>query len=178
MFMTKKEEEYFFSHLNTSQNVLEYGSGESTSQIANRVNSVLSVEHDLHWHEKVEKTLPKNAKVVHVATKYPHDHQKEPIHNADGNPDNFQDYVNYPLTLDKKFDLILIDGRCRAACAKVCTQIAHDDTIIFIHDFSIPPISPSRKSYLKALDYLDIVDNCGTLYKFSIKKPLAEGRKG
>ena len=167
--MSKNEEEYFLFHLDSRYDVLEYGSGESTRQIADKSKSVLSLEHNLEWYNKVRATLPKNADIVHIPTKYPHVWNKEPIELADGNPDNFHDYINYPLTLNRKFDLILIDGRCRGQCAKICNQMSHENTIVFIHDFSIPPIHPARESYLMALDCLDIVDNCETLYKFSIK---------
>jgi len=44
--------------------VFEYGSGNSTIWYAQKVNSIIAVEHNKEWYEKVKLMLPKNAEVV------------------------------------------------------------------------------------------------------------------
>lgn len=62
--MPKEEENFFLSHLKSDHKVLEYGSGESTKQIAERVDSVLSIEHQKNWYEKVKNEIPNNVEIV------------------------------------------------------------------------------------------------------------------
>jgi len=44
------------------------------------------------------------------------------------------DYVIYPSTLQKTFDVIIVDGRKRSRCLIEAAQIAKDQTIVFCHD--------------------------------------------
>ena len=41
--------------------------------------------------------------------------------------------------------------------------MAHDNTIIFIHDFH-------REEYQEALNYLELIGQVGTMAKFKLKK--------
>jgi hypothetical protein len=153
---------FFIENLKKDQDVLEWGSGASTPVIAERVKSVLSIEHNLEWYNKVSSNLPSNGKVVYTPTKYPHDWRKD----GDGNPDNFEDYINYPL--DKgKFDLIFIDGRARVTCASVCSKICKDDTIILVDDFT--PERIKNNNYGKMYEYFDLIEQVGALAKFKVK---------
>src|SRR5690606_27439298 len=100
----------------------------STLFFAKRVKEVVSVEHHTEWYQKVKKTLAEK-KHTHVDLKlvppakpekggmvrYPSLWKKE-YSGLD-----FYHYVHvidqYP---DGYFDLILIDGRARPQCLKVC----------------------------------------------------------
>ncbi|MBC7869368.1 MAG: hypothetical protein H7Y09_00905 [Chitinophagaceae bacterium] len=44
------------------------------------------------------------------------------------------DYVSYPSTSEKTFDIIIVDGRKRSRCLIEAAQIAKDQTIVFCHD--------------------------------------------
>ena len=164
MYTTKAEKEFFLSHLNKDQKVLEWGSGSSTKEISSRVNSVLSIEHDLVWFNKVKETLPDNSKLVHIPTKYQHNH----LIHGDGTYDNFEDYVNYPLLENNEYDVIFIDGRCRVECASICKLITHEKSIVFIHDFSLDV--PCRQVYASALNYLEKIDQVQSMAKFEVKR--------
>lgn len=161
MFMPKDEENFFLSHLKSDHKVLEYGSGESTKQIAERVDSVLSIEHQKNWYEKVKNEVPNNAEIVLVEPNYPHIDG-----SGDGSFQQFKDYIEYPIGKNI-FDIILIDGRARPWCASICKRISHEKTIVFIDDFNTGEIS--RTDYKLAHYYLNELDHCGRLYKFEVR---------
>ena len=65
------------------------------------------------------------------------------------------------------FDVIFIDGRARIECAKICNEISHENTIIFIHDFR------SRyENYKLVLDHLTLISEVEDMAMFKIKKQL------
>jgi protein-L-isoaspartate O-methyltransferase len=160
MFTKQSEKDFLFSHLNKDQKVLEYGSGESTLEISKVVKSVLSIEHQKDWYEKISKKMPNNVKLI---LKEPNLAYVEGGHC--GTYEEFKDYVDYPLDYGP-FDVIFIDGRARVSCASICNKISHENTLIFVHDFDLK----KRREYEPILEYLDILDSCGTMYKFEIKK--------
>lgn len=159
MFMPKDEENFFLQHLKSNHKVLEYGSGESTKQIAERVESVLSIEHQKFWYEKVSKEVPNNAEVVLVEPNFPHT-------SGDGSYEQFKNYVEYPIGKGV-FDIILIDGRARPWCTSVCKKISHKNTIVFVDDFNTGEIT--RREYKLAHYYLNELEHCGRLYKFEVR---------
>jgi hypothetical protein len=81
--------------------VFEYGSGNSTLWWGNRVSRVVSCEHDPSFYQLLRPKLPAN--VVYV--------QRELAGEA------------YPRAIEpyeREFDIVVIDGRERVACAKHC----------------------------------------------------------
>ncbi len=52
------------SRLKPEFNMFEYGSGNSTIWYAQKVNSIIAVEHNKEWYAKVKNTLPKNAEII------------------------------------------------------------------------------------------------------------------
>tara|TARA_E500000318_G_C3568594_1_gene216811 strand:+ start:70 stop:558 length:489 start_codon:yes stop_codon:yes gene_type:complete len=162
MFTTKLEENFFLSKLKKSDDVLEWGSGSSTEEISKRVNKLLSIEHDLNWYNKVKSVKPQNCELIHIPTKYPHNH----LIHGDGIYDNFEDYVNYPIG-KSKFDVIFIDGRCRVECTSICHKISKPNTIVFVHDFMEYRIK--NQNYDKMYDYLEKIESVETMCMFSVK---------
>lgn len=159
MFMPKDEENFFLKHLKSNHKVLEYGSGESTKQIAERVESVLSIEHQKSWYEKVSKEVPNNAEIVLVEPNFPHT-------GGDGSYEQFKNYIEYPIGKGM-FDIILIDGRARPWCTSICKKISHKNTIVFVDDFNTGEIT--RREYKLAYYYLNELEHCGRLYKFEVR---------
>ena len=47
-------------------------------------------------------------------------------------------YVNYPLTVDTCYDLVLIDGRQRSLCLKNTSKVLKQDGVVFMHDAERP----------------------------------------
>lgn len=104
--------EFLSRRVRPGMRVFEYGSGASTLWWAERVASVHAVEHDREWFRRSSHGLPPNAQVQHVAL-------------APG-----EAYVRRILELDLKFDVVVIDGRRRAACAGVATSALSDGGVI------------------------------------------------
>lgn len=156
MFSTQQEALFFLSHINKTHKVLEYGSGESTIQIANLCKKILSIEHQENWYLRIKSMLPKNAE---IKLKIPNLPYNEGGHC--GTYEEFKDYIEYPKN-HGPYDIILIDGRARVHCASICKFISHSDTLIFVHDFQ-------REEYQPILNYLNLIQQVETMAKFSIK---------
>lgn len=157
MFTTQQESDFFLSEITKTHRVLEYGSGESTIEIADKCLSILSIEHQKQWYDKLIELKPINCELILREPNLPY---KEGINC--GTYEQFKSYIEAPL--DKgPFDIILIDGRARVACASIVKSITHDNTLIFIHDYD-------RPEYAEVLNYLELIGQVGTMAKFKIKK--------
>jgi predicted O-methyltransferase YrrM len=78
--------------------VFEYGAGNSTLWYAERVREVTTVESDESWYREISLRLPANA---HCVLRTERASYASEIANHDG-----------------PFDVVVIDGQWRAACAK------------------------------------------------------------
>lgn len=81
----------------SDRSILEWGAGQSTFFWARRAQSVVSLEADPAWFDKLKPNLPKNVS-LHLV--------REDIADADS------------AILDQKFDLIICDGLDRYKCAE------------------------------------------------------------
>lgn len=110
--------------LSKSDKVFEYGIGGSTIFLAERVDTVISVEHEQEWFQLVLKKLDEkslgNVTAICIQAEYSVSKLSEPsdyesCYSSTGL--YFQKYVNfineYP---EKYFDLVVIDGRARPSC--------------------------------------------------------------
>lgn len=157
MFVNENEEKFFFMSIDKAHKVLEYGSGQSTIEIAEKCNSVVSIEHQEDWYNKNIGSIPTNCELILKKPTLPY------IEGGHcGTYEEFKDYIEAPI--DKgPFDIIFIDGRARVSCGSVCHKMAHENTIIFIHDFH-------RPEYNEVLNYLDLIDTVDTMAKFKVKR--------
>lgn len=103
--------------LNRSMNVFEYGSGYSTLYLSNRVGSIISVEFDQSWFEKMRENLKGK------------DHC-----NVVYRPDPEQYNVAIKEYGDKLFDMIIIDGRDRNECIKHVIPYLSDGGFVLLDD--------------------------------------------
>lgn len=78
--------------------VFEYGSGNSTLYWAKKAKSVIAVEGDQFWQEKLQKTAPKNATIIY-----------RPLG---------EEYSQAIQRQEGSFDIVVVDGRLRVDCAK------------------------------------------------------------
>ena len=148
----------FYKYLDKSTSYLEYGSGGSTYQASLRTNikSIISVESDLQWHDKLQTLIPNKE---HIVFKYC-DMQTLPdtwgYPGAKSTPTDWIKYSNVICDLDKavsnSIDLILIDGRFRVACCLKCFEHINDTCYIAFDDFL------DRSYYHIVLNYYDIVE--------------------
>lgn len=86
----------------SDKEIYEYGAGNSSLFWASRAKSVISVEHDREWYLKIQKQQPVNQKIFLI--------------------DNEDEYVKFIEQTHQNYDLIVIDGMARLACAKVAVQ--------------------------------------------------------
>ena len=67
-------------------------------------------------------------------------------------------YIKKPFDLEyRDYDVILVDGRCRAMCAYIAQFLLKEDGYLLFHDFNI------REYYHGILTYYNIVDTEETL---------------
>jgi len=104
------------SALRPDMDVLEYGSGGSTTFFSQFVRSWTSMEHDSNWEPKVRNTLKKLPWGDRV-TLYmvPRD---MPSKSFEGNEEEYRSYIDKPASLGRKFDLIVDDGRARVGVGR------------------------------------------------------------
>ena len=95
-------------------NLFEYGSGNSTIWYAQKVNSIVAVEHNREWYEKVKQILPRNAEVVLQSES------------------DAELYSNEISKHNKKFHLIIVDGIFRnESLTKSLNYLTEDGIIVF-----------------------------------------------
>ncbi len=163
-FNNNDEVEFLNSFLSKNKAVLEWGSGGSSLFIAERVLHLDSIEHDIEWFNKVNFLRPSNMNLHYV----PKNSEELPGH--DGTYENYKDYVNFPLTLNRKYYLIFIDGRARVDCAKIASLLLEEDGIILIHDYRNPNPIYRRWEYEEVEEFLTIKNGVYALWSFTIKR--------
>jgi len=94
----------------SDRRVFEYGAGNSSLFWAQRAKEVWAVESDRQWFEQVSRLCPSNLFLLLETAK--------------------DDYVSSIGKAGGKFDVIVIDGRWRNACADVCALHLADHGII------------------------------------------------
>lgn len=138
-----------------SPRVFEYGSGASTIWLARRAASVTSIEHDKPWHAVVSKRLEA------------HDNATVKLIEADAEPvagylsekqgwqgRSFQRYASAIDAEPGEFDLIVVDGRARAAClGHAIGKLAPGGMILFDNSARARYRSAIAASGLKARTY-------------------------
>lgn len=145
-------------------NALEWGMGNTTLFLAeNRetygLSSLVSIDHDRDYLERVVAQLPvwQGFLPLHADLMGPK------LSNRDPEPN----YATLALTLQRRFDLIYIDGRRRLECALVATQICTPDGVVVLHDYR-------RRRYDLVKILYDIVDE-GSQFRVMRPKALAAG---
>ena len=121
--------DFIEERLNKNMYVFEYGSGNSTLWYAERVASVTAVEHDKHWVEKIQDTMPNNVEIFYQELKYG------------------GEYANFVNQQDKMFDIIIVDGRDRVNCIKKAVMKLPPSGVIVLDD-------SERETYREAIDFL------------------------
>ena len=125
--------DFISERLNKSIDMFEYGSGFSTLFYSSRVNSVTTVEHNEEWYNKLKSQLPKNVTAIYRDL------------DIDGK------YCRTAKSVNKKFDIIVIDGRERVNCVKNSVGALKDNGIIILDD-------SERKIYQEAISFLNDIN--------------------
>lgn len=113
--------------------VFEYGSGASTIWLARRAGPVISVEHDADWYPIISERTKEFANIRLDLIPPDRDFDAEfPSCRAGYTGRSFKDYATSIVQAEEPFDLIIIDGRARAACLEQAIEhLAPDGMIVF-----------------------------------------------
>lgn len=123
--------DFLEEHINSNMSVFEYGSGNSTLWWQDRVKEVISVEHDRKYYGLlIENPYYKNKKNL--------------LYRDINDSDNYELSIK---SVNKKFDIVVIDGRKRVNCAKIVPDYLKEDGVIIWDD-------TDREYYKKGIDYL------------------------
>lgn len=160
MFSSRKKE-VFRRLLEQATGYFEYGCGGSTA-IANGMPNLLriaSVETDFEWAQRVHEVCP-DVNMIWVDI--------GPTKEF-GQPVDEKLRIGWPrvpevwLIAEQSYDLVLIDGRFRVACAAlICLHPNHVKRICF-DDFT------SRPQYHAILPFIDILETVDTMIVFQPK---------
>jgi hypothetical protein len=177
-YCTDEEMKFLCDYTKNTDVLLEWGSGGSTIYLQDRVKKIVSIEHDLSWYDKLLPKLNDNVRYHYIPPTnidWEQQFHKDGNKNEKGDDGGFEDfskYVVFPTTYGIKFDVILIDGRARAACSFISSLILKRSGSIFIHDFGPAcshPSLPYRTYYDIASEWLHNIDNVGMMYRFTVK---------
>lgn len=162
--------------------IFEYGTGFSTLYFAKFLKRknidfhFYSVDNNYEWHKKVTHTIKKNNLENNVTLficefppfwekagwdweKSPEPGQFAPIAASES------EYILKPKSLNKKFDLIVIDARFRRRCLEVAPECLNEEGIVFLHD-------AQKKQYhdpLSRFEYSAFIDS-GPYFPFERRK--------
>jgi hypothetical protein len=109
--------------------VFEFGSGNSTLFYAKYAGNVISVEHDKEWYDKIVSEKAENSEMIYCDLVYG------------------GDYCKMPVTLGKKFDLIIVDGRDRVNCCKTAPEALSENGVIILDN-------SEREAYKPGIEFL------------------------
>jgi hypothetical protein len=127
------------SRLHPDLRVFEYGSGGSTTFFADRVRSVISVEHDLQWIDELTPGLQPNVTMLH-----------RPV-------DENGRYAG-AIDVGGPFDVVLIDGRDRLNCLRHAIEAVSATGVIIVDDTERPPYAAALTEAVAAgFRQLDLV---------------------
>ncbi|MEE1884663.1 FkbM family methyltransferase [Pedobacter flavus] len=129
--------DFIQDRIKKSHLIFEYGSGSSTKYYALRAASVVSVEHDKEWFEKVKKESPSNAEIIFCAL------------SKNG------EYSKMAKSTQHKFDLIIVDGRDRVNCCINSVEALSESGVIVLDDSERMEYEPARK-FLKAEGFKEL----------------------
>lgn len=119
-------------------NILEWGSGNGTIYFSNFLKEKkipfkwIAIENFVPWYEKVIHMLKENNLSDDIECVL-----KNPTYETDKNiqeASDLYDYINYPSTLNIKFDFILVDGRKRKDCLEKASDILNLEGVTVLHD--------------------------------------------
>lgn len=102
--------------LNKNLSLFEYGSGFSTMFYAKRVQQVTSLEYDQNWLTRIKNSVPDNATLVYQAN------------DIDG------EYCRAIQLENKKYDVVIVDGRDRVNCVKQGLANLSEQGVLILDD--------------------------------------------
>ena len=115
--------------------VFEFGSGASTVWLAKRAASVISIEHDADWYPIVAERATGLGNVDLRLITIDQIPAQDPVYLSQKEGQvghSFQKYAEAIDATNEQFDLVVIDGRVRAACLRHARpHLAEGGLIVF-----------------------------------------------
>jgi hypothetical protein len=121
--------DFIAPRLSNQLTVFEFGAGNSTLFFAKKVKEVFSVEHNKDWYNRISKQIQDNVNLVYKEID--------------------EEYPKSIQSLNKKFDIIIIDAEERVNCVKNSLGALTDAGVIVLDD-------SERSEYKEAIDFLRI----------------------
>jgi predicted O-methyltransferase YrrM len=140
--------------LTPDSRVFEYGSGGSTLWLCDRAGQVTSVEHDVEWHTLVETQIQRSG-VANCTLRLQQPARMDGAFLSQEEygsllmPGSFEAYVKaIDAVEDDSLDLVIVDGRARAACALQARRKLRRGGVVILDD-------SDRQRYADAVAELD-----------------------
>jgi hypothetical protein len=124
----------FINQLDLSNcDILEWGIGNSTLYFGKRAREVFSIENDRAWFERIVSSKLNNN---HIFLE-----------------ENLERYVKTVTTFNKKFDIIIIDGKERKACSEICHFYLNDNGLVILDNSDR---NPEIAEYFRKMNLLEV----------------------
>jgi hypothetical protein len=131
---------YVARELPVNARVFEFGAGASTLWLQSRGAHVTSVEHDEAWFDLVHRrTAAAGAQVLLRAP------TSEGQLRSGSAPGCFDDYVAALAGQGGDYDLIIVDGRCRVACATAAAERVRPGGMLLLDDSDREKYRPAHE---------------------------------
>ena len=133
-YPASREVEAFLASIDGRARVFEFGSGASTAWLARRAGEVHSVEHDEPFVERLRPMLEPFPHVhLHAVPATERTAASTAVSERAGHEDlDFAAYVGTIDAVGGEFDLIVVDGRARAACLeRAVPHLAPGGIVVF-----------------------------------------------
>ncbi len=128
--------------------VFEYGGGASTAWLAKRCAKVYSLDHDPKWTRLTAKLCETSTNVTFLTRPPDPDSEHTDERFSSGKVGyrglTFKSYVDSIRSVNRRFDMIVIDGRCRSESLLAAVPAIKETGIIVFDD-------SSRKRYQRTL---------------------------
>lgn len=155
----------------------EWGSGFSTlyfPKIFGFIEKWNSIEHNEEWF----KTVSEKINDPRVTLTYVKRDKLTPSESLPGNNDGsyaeYKNYVEFPLSLNTRFDFIFIDGRARKDCLKKAFDLITDEGVVIVHDANRDYYVNDMPPFSNVLRLTDYRKKRGGILLASKSKPLTE----
>lgn len=154
LWMTREEAASMLEVMRKDMVYLEYGSGGSTLAFAPMAKRAYSIEHDREWCLRMQEKLSikgLSQRVTYTCAPVDRGTGGWGVSHAfeEGTYRVFKAYVDAVTALNESvFDVVLIDGRARVACALKVLPYLNDDSLVLLHD-------ARREKYAPILNYYD-----------------------
>eukprot|EP00747_Dinoflagellata_sp_TGD_P087999 gnl/TRDRNA2_/TRDRNA2_163843_c0_seq4.p1 gnl/TRDRNA2_/TRDRNA2_163843_c0~~gnl/TRDRNA2_/TRDRNA2_163843_c0_seq4.p1 ORF type:complete len:230 (-),score=25.12 gnl/TRDRNA2_/TRDRNA2_163843_c0_seq4:40-627(-) len=171
--MTRHERSLFYKYLDKARYYEEFGAGGSTVVAVARPNivKVHTVESNSDWIDKLRHRSDISSAISNNKLELVHANigktRRWGMPKGGSSRERWPNYSGKYAETGDKFDLILVDGRFRVACAlKALQRILpedRDNTTLIVHDYV------NRTQYHRIEEFATVVDQVDTLAVFRKK---------